>query len=214
MQNQLIPVASSTIGSETIPTVNARNLHAFLEIGKDFSTWIKDRIESFGFVENRDFIVFPEIGEKGGRPALVYHLALDMAKELSMVERNAKGKEARLYFIECERRAKVSVPTIADPFLAQLEMVKTVYLQQQEMSNRMTMLEAKIITRDESFFTAAGYCNIKGIKLDRAGMAMLGKLAANFSRENNIVIGKVYDSRYGVVNEYHSSALQYAANAE
>jgi phage anti-repressor protein len=214
VQNQLIPVASSTIGSETIPTVNARNLHAFLEIGKDFSTWIKDRIESFGFVENRDFIVFPEIGEKGGRPSLVYHLALDMAKELSMVERNAKGKEARLYFIECERRAKVSATAIADPFLAQLEMVKTVYLQQQELSNRMTLLEAKAITRDESFFTAAGYCNLKGIRLDRAGMLLVGKLAAHFSRDQNLVIGKVYDSRYGEVNEYHVSALQYAVKAE
>ena len=64
--------------------------------GKDFSNWDKDRIEQFGFEENRDFEVFTEIGENpsGGRPTKEYHLTLDMAKELSMVARNAKGKRA------------------------------------------------------------------------------------------------------------------------
>lgn len=100
-----------------------------------------------------------------------------------------------------------------DPFLAQLEMVKTVYIQQQELNSRVQLLEAKTITRDESYFTAAGFCNLKGIKLDRAGMAMVGKMAAQYSREHNLKMGKVYDSRYGEVNEYHTEALQYAVKA-
>lgn len=112
MQNQLIPVVSHAVGSETIPTVNARELHTFLKVGKEFANWIKDRIESFGFVENQDFVVIAESGKNpsGGRPVKNYHLTLDMAKELSMVERNAKGKQARQYFIECEKTAKQSVP--------------------------------------------------------------------------------------------------------
>lgn len=95
-------------------TVNARDLHEFLEVGKDFSNWIKDRVEQFGFAENQDFIVFAESGEKG-RPRQDYHLTLDMAKELSMVERNDKGKQARLYFIECERRAQDPSAILNDP---------------------------------------------------------------------------------------------------
>ena len=108
-------VIDGNIGVETVQTVNARDLHAFLEVGKDFSTWIKDRISQYGFVEGQDFIeVFPKAGENssGGRPAREYHISLDMAKELSMVERNEKGKQARQYFIEMERRVKSGVVAI------------------------------------------------------------------------------------------------------
>lgn len=114
---ELIKVRQENFGPATIQTVNARELHAFLEVGKKFADWITDRIEQFGFTENQDFVVIPEIGKNpnGGRPAKEYHLTLDMAKELSMVERNEKGKQARLYFIECERRAKDPVALLNDP---------------------------------------------------------------------------------------------------
>lgn len=91
-------------GSEQ-QTVNARELHEFLENGDKFATWIVDRINQFGFLENQDFVTFSENSEKG-RPRKEYALSLDMAKELCMVERNEKGKQARQYFIECERVAK------------------------------------------------------------------------------------------------------------
>jgi len=93
-----------------VPTVSARQLHSFLEVGKHFASWVQDRIASFGFVEGQDFVIFdneffPDSGKtSGGRPSKEYHLSIDMAKELSMVERNEKGKQARRYFIECEKR--------------------------------------------------------------------------------------------------------------
>lgn len=110
-------VSKGSIGGEMIQTVNARDLHAFLKVGKDFSTWIKDRIEQYGFEENRDFAVFTEIGgnPNGGRPAKEYALSIDTAKEVAMVERNDQGKRARLYFIECERRAKDPLAALNDP---------------------------------------------------------------------------------------------------
>lgn len=90
--------------------VNARELHQFLEVGKDFSTWVKERINKYGFVENQDFVVFPEIGgnSQGGRPRVGYAISVDMAKELSMVENNDKGRTARHYFIECEKMVTAS----------------------------------------------------------------------------------------------------------
>lgn len=130
---QLINIYSTTIGQEVKETVNARELHSFLEVGKDFSNWIKDRINSFGFVENQDFVVFANSGEKG-RPSIEYGLSLDMAKELSMVERNEKGKQARQYFIECERRAKDPVQALNNPAL----------LKQLLLANLATVEEQKI----------------------------------------------------------------------
>ena len=107
--NQVLKIEEKEGG---INTVNARDLHNFLEIGKDFTTWIKDRINKYDFQENQDFIVFTENGEnlKGGRPKQEYHLTIDMAKELSMVEKNEKGKIARLYFIDCEKQLRQIKP--------------------------------------------------------------------------------------------------------
>ena len=54
--NELIQLEERQIGGGTIQTVNARDLHAFLEVGKDFTTWVKDRIQKYGFVEHHDFV--------------------------------------------------------------------------------------------------------------------------------------------------------------
>ncbi|WP_454280472.1 antA/AntB antirepressor family protein [Sphingomonas sp. Marseille-Q8236] len=101
------------IGGALVETVDARQLHAFLLVGKDFSTWMRDRIEQYDFIQDVDFCIFPSFGENSGRgrPAREYAVSLDMAKELSMVERNDRGKQARRYFIECERRAKAATST-------------------------------------------------------------------------------------------------------
>ncbi len=104
MTTQLIPVAPAAIGSQTVQTVDGRALHTFLEVQSHFRDWINNRIEEYGFEEGKDFRSFFS-ESTGGRPSKEYCLALDMAKELSMVERTAKGKQARQYFIECERIA-------------------------------------------------------------------------------------------------------------
>lgn len=114
--NNTFPVVSmGSIGGAPIQTVNARELHAYLKSGKDFSSWIKDRIDQFGFSEGADYAKYqdlrsPESGSAKSRPqvAIEYALTIDMAKELSMVERNEQGKRARRYFIECEKRAKAA----------------------------------------------------------------------------------------------------------
>ena len=94
---ELFTLVNRPVAGQAQQTVNARELHAFLENRDHFSTWIKDRISQYGFVENQDFVRYLENSKKplGGRPSMEYALSLDMAKELSMVERNTKGKQAR-----------------------------------------------------------------------------------------------------------------------
>lgn len=103
---QLIQVFNGRIGEDAQPLVNARDLHKFLESKQDFSTWIKNRIEQYGFIENQDYLLHKIMEQlpSGAKHVIEYHITLDMAKELSMVERNAKGKQARRYFIACEKQ--------------------------------------------------------------------------------------------------------------
>jgi phage anti-repressor protein len=107
MDNALVTIRCEKIGDHD-QAVNARELHQFLEVGRDFNTWIKGRIDEYGFTEGQDYGVFPNSGEnpQGGRPAIEYLVTLDMAKELAMVERTEKGRQVRRYFIACEKKLR------------------------------------------------------------------------------------------------------------
>ncbi|WCG36299.1 phage antirepressor KilAC domain-containing protein [Companilactobacillus farciminis] len=101
MMNELIPTEKDKQGNIL---VSGRDLHKFLEIGKDFSNWFKDMIK-YGFEEGKDFTPFLAKSH-GGRPRTEYAMTLDMAKEISMIQRNEKGKQARQYFIKVEEAYK------------------------------------------------------------------------------------------------------------
>ena len=106
---ELVPVFSGELNGQPVQLVNARDLYRFLRISRDFSTWIKKRLSDGGFASGQDYIgVFPQTGENpaGGRPAIDYHLSLETAKHIGMMERSEKGRKIRSYFIECERRAQ------------------------------------------------------------------------------------------------------------
>jgi len=115
--NEIIEINNTEIGGNTIQTVNARDLHAFLENKRKFSDWIKQRISQYDFVEGEDYVIHKFVNNlQGGRPTIDYHISVPMAKELSMVENNSKGKEARKYFIECEKKVKGVVPTLPQDY--------------------------------------------------------------------------------------------------
>jgi phage anti-repressor protein len=105
--NPLITMQARPIGGIQQPTVNARELWQFVESRRDFLPWMQYRIQKFGLVENEDYVFDVDVENPlGGRPRTDYHLTIDTAKEMGMVEANAKGREIRRYFIECERLAK------------------------------------------------------------------------------------------------------------
>lgn len=95
--NELIKVDYST----DRPTVSARELHGFLQVETPYHKWFP-RMCEYGFSEGQDFWTF--LSEStGGRPAQDAQLTIDMAKEICMLQRNEKGKQARQYFIQLEK---------------------------------------------------------------------------------------------------------------
>ena len=111
--SNLIPVFNGTIANQTIQLCNARELHAFVESKREYATWIKDRINDYGFIQDEDYIIVTE--RTSGRPRKEYHITLDMGKELAMVERNEKGRQIRKYFILCEKRLREQPQQLALP---------------------------------------------------------------------------------------------------
>lgn len=136
LTNELIPVYKNQEGSKL---VNARELHEWLESGQEFSNWIKSRITQYGFYENIDYTSFDNSikREVGGTTRKEYIITLDMAKELSMVERTERGKEARQYFIKCEEKLK-EVITDTSKLSPELQMFNKLFnsLAQQELANK------------------------------------------------------------------------------
>jgi len=135
----IVPVISGQIGGREASIVSAKALHKALGVGNDFSTWIKLRIDEYGFSLSADYVVFdssdfrnqssnfeqgsPEwVTKRGGdRRSKDYGLSLGMAKELAMVERNEQGRAVRRYFIQCEEALQRSVPEIAAQYRRQLK---------------------------------------------------------------------------------------------
>jgi anti-repressor protein len=88
------------------PTTSGRDLHEFLEIGTQYSIWF-ERMAEYGFAENIDFQAINQkrLTAQGNETALTDHqLTLEMAKEICMLQRNEKGKQARTYFIDLEKQ--------------------------------------------------------------------------------------------------------------
>lgn len=82
-------------------TLSGRELHTFLGIETPYTKWF-ERMCEYGFIEREDF--WTKMSEStGGRPSTDHTMKIDMAKELCMLARNEKGKQARQYFLEVER---------------------------------------------------------------------------------------------------------------
>ncbi|EMT0828626.1 antA/AntB antirepressor family protein [Salmonella enterica] len=133
MTTQLIPVFNGTINNESVLLCDARELHSFLGVGKVFAAWITARIAEYEFVENQDYtLTFSKTGKRQNVLCKDYHLTLDTAKELAMVERNEKGRQIRRYFIECEKQLRQQSQ---QPVPAPKPLIHTITLTDEELCN-------------------------------------------------------------------------------
>lgn len=155
--------------------VSARDLHVFLESKQDFSNWIKNRIDKYGFIDGVDFQSFNNIIERevGASKRIEFALSIDCAKEISMVEGNDKGKQARRYFIECEKAAKNPLQNISRIDLAKM-------IIESEEENQRLQIELK---ENEPLVVFA-----KALQISEHNI-LIGELA-KILKQNDIEIGQ------------------------
>lgn len=125
--------------------VSGRELHDFLEVDTPYTQWF-DRMIDYGFTENTDFKGLSQKSEKpiGGRPRIDHVMTLDMAKEVAMIQRTDKGKQARQYFISVEKRYKqlAALPRTPEEKLAlTMEVANRSAEKVMKLDNRVTDLE-------------------------------------------------------------------------
>lgn len=115
--NELIPVIVTEIAGRLRQAVNLRELHGRLEVGRDFSNWVKDRISKYGFTEKQDYVIIEGLvspnlatSKSRARTTIEYHATVGMAKELAMVENNEIGRSIRRYLIDFEERSRRPLP--------------------------------------------------------------------------------------------------------
>ena len=107
----IITITKNEIGNAELNSVNARDIHNYLQVKTRFNDWINRAITKYDFKENIDFYSF--LSKTSGRPEKEYIVTMDMAKELAMLENNPKGRETRKYFINCEKELQKSSPYAA-----------------------------------------------------------------------------------------------------
>lgn len=138
--NELIKITKDDNGNSV---VSGRDLHEFLEVNTQYTIWF-ERMKEYGFVENTDFVALNQkrLTAQGNKVAYTDHaLTLDMAKEISMIQRTEKGKQARQYFIEVEKAFKEQyrLPQTPEEKLALTMEVTT------RINKRLGKVEEKII---------------------------------------------------------------------
>ena len=151
---ELIKIRTNENGEQL---VSGRELHEFLEVNEKYTDWFKRMVE-YGFAENVDFIGLSEKSEKlGGRPRTNHAMTLNMAKEVSMIQRTEKGKQARLYFIDVENQYKA----IQKRLPSTREAIQQLLLQGvEEVNQRVDDMEERLSNVEENAKLDTGDYNV------------------------------------------------------
>jgi anti-repressor protein len=209
---ELIKIRITPKGTQV---VNARTLHEFLNVGKDFSTWIKYALLFQGFEEMVDYVkikydVFgnniplPKKGETDNQSVAVhrieYTLTIDCAKHICMVQKNEKGKQARDYFIKCEKELKqLKYENVPPDYPAALrawadEIEKKQSLEQENKILKPLALMAEqvlMVDKELSLREVAGVINIKGFGRNKLFKLLREKMLLS----NNNIPYRIYIER-------------------
>lgn len=155
---ELIKITTSENGEQL---VSGRELHEFLEVGTQYTKWF-DRMTEYGFAENVDFAVivkndYDETAFGGTRKITDHAMTLDMAKEISMIQRTEKGKQARQYFIQVEKEYKEIQRKLPNT----REAIQQLLLQGvEEVNQRVDIMEERLSNVEENAKLDTGDYNV------------------------------------------------------
>lgn len=206
--NELIKINSDN-------TVSGRELHKFLEIGTRFDKWFI-RMCEYGFNENDDFIrVAQKCPTLGGTQTIIdYAITLDMAKEISMLQRTEKGKQARQYFINCEKKLK---EVVKKP-LTTLEQLKLHYLALDEQNKELKQVKADVTDLKNNMPLFNIECKDLQQAVRAKGCEVLGGYGSKAYKSNSIRQKVYIDIQHQLkrefgVSRYEAIKRQYLATA-
>jgi len=187
--------------------VSARELHGFLGVDTIFANWIK-RMFEYGFDEGKDFIPILEKNPRG-RPSADYALSLNCAKEIAMIQRTPKGKQAREYFIACEEKLReVSKPlSTIDILKLSIQKLEEQEAALAEVRSDIKELRATTQTRPD-YFTVVGYASLNGISVGLHLAARVGRKCSTICKSLGYDIESIPDPRFGRVNMYPKDVLE------
>lgn len=195
IDNELVPVYITDKGEKV---VNGRELHSALQSKQDFSTWVKKRLNECDAKENKDFVRFHEKMEGNNATMIEYIILLDTGKEMAMLERNAKGKQVRRYFIKVDEKYKEEKST---PLTLQ-QQIQTIAKGTEELYQRVDEVteEVKTVKQEiESLKLDLPILPIEADKITEAvrkkGVAVLGGKQSN-AYSNRGLRQKLYNNLY------------------
>jgi phage anti-repressor protein len=220
--SDLIPFMTRRLGTDTVNTVNARDLYAYLDLTKPYATWIKTQLRRAHLIENRDYVVFSLEGKnpQGGRPASEHHLTFDAAKHVAMMSSATKGHEVRTWFIEKEKEltsTQGAHPKVRDPAIqmlidmaVQLDEARTLAAEAKQMAV-VAETKADLALEDAHTMTLEGYITKNGLlrQFPRGQWTRYAKWLANFCLAMGLHVHKVsvYGKAWGEENAYPLAAL-------
>ena len=201
--NDLIPISYEN----ERPTVSAKELHTFLEVGTRFNDWFP-RMCEYGFQEGKDFCSILS-KSSGGRPGSDHAVTIPMAKELCMLQRTAKGKQCREYFISCEEAwnspDKIMERALQIAHRRAIEAERRIFGLLEEKETLEIALNESI-----QFYTVAKYNGVFKKSWTLAQCQLIGKQLSAYCHARAIQIRKceTNDERFGTVNSYPLSAWE------
>ena len=180
--------------------VSGRELHEFLEIRTKYKDWFPRMVE-YGFEEEIDFIMVAQKRAtnnlKNPVTTVIDHaISIDMAKEISMIQRTEKGKIARQYFINCEKKLKEVKK------LSPMELMELQFKALKEQKEKISQVENRVYKLEEDMPLFQIDCKEIQALVRKKGIEALGGYRS-IAYNDNSLRGKVYsDIQHQIRREF------------